>query len=132
MIDGCRDWQEHGLITPECVDEQTENYFYTQDTFNKWVEACCDVGPNKKEPTTVLWKSWQGWAKENNVEVGTETAFSESLKEAGFRYDKNLKLDDGSRCRGWHGLAMGRDPSGICLVAENDGLAHGKGGFYAG
>jgi putative DNA primase/helicase len=31
MIDGCLDWQKHGLVTPECVDEQTENYFSAQD-----------------------------------------------------------------------------------------------------
>jgi P4 family phage/plasmid primase-like protien len=68
LIDGCRDWQEHGLITPECVIEHTENYFYTQDSFNKWVEACCDVGPNMKDASTVLWKSWQIWSRENNVD----------------------------------------------------------------
>jgi putative DNA primase/helicase len=113
LIDGCRDWQEHGLITPKCVEERTENYFYTQDSFNKWVEACCDVGPNQKEASTVLWKSWQVWARENDVEVGTETAFSESLEQAGFRYDKNLKFDDGSRRRGWHGLAKARDPADL-------------------
>jgi len=27
MIDGCLDWQKHGLVTPACVEEQTENYF---------------------------------------------------------------------------------------------------------
>ena len=109
LIDGCRDWQEHGLITPKSVEEQTESYFYTQDSFRKWLEACCEVGANKKEATTVLWKSWQGWAAENKVEMGTETAFSESLGEAGFRYDKNLKVEDGSRRRGWHGLVLAND-----------------------
>jgi len=113
MIDGCMDWQAHGLITPKCVDEQTENYFYTQDTFSKWLEACCDIGPNKKESTAVLWKSWQGWAKNNGVEIGTETAFAECLGEAGFRYDKNCKLEDGSRCRGWHGLEKAVDDGGF-------------------
>ena len=110
LIDGCLDWQKNGLVTPECVEEHTENYFYTQNSFNKWVEACCEVGPNEKDASTVLWKSWQGWSKQNSVETGTETAFSESLKEAGYRYDKNLKFEDGSKRRGWHGLAMCREP----------------------
>jgi hypothetical protein len=45
----------------------------------------------QKEASTVLWKSWQVWARENDVEVGIETAFSESLEQAGYRYNKNLK-----------------------------------------
>jgi putative DNA primase/helicase len=104
LIDGCLDWHKCGLITPECVKEQTANYFYNQDQFKRWLEACCDVGANKKSPTIVLWKSWQAWAKENDVGVGTETAFSESLSEAGFRYDKHVKGEDGKYYRGWHGV----------------------------
>jgi putative DNA primase/helicase len=118
LIDGCRDWQEHGLVTPDCVEEHTENYFYTQDSFNKWVEACCDIGPNEKDASTVLWKSWQIWSKQNNVETGTETAFSESLEQAGFRYDKNLKFEDGSRRRGWHGLAKGVDQEELARAGQ--------------
>jgi putative DNA primase/helicase len=54
MIDGCLDWQRNGLVEPECVKEHTVNYFYTQDQFSKWLEACCYQGPDKREATTVL------------------------------------------------------------------------------
>ena len=37
LIDWCRDWQEHELITPKSVEEQTESYFYTQYLFRKWL-----------------------------------------------------------------------------------------------
>ena len=108
LIDGCLDWQKHGLITPECVEEQTESYFYTQDQFRKWLEACCNRGPDKRDASTVLWTSWRVWAKNNQVDAGTETSFSESLSEAGFRYDKNLKCEGGVR-RGWRGLEMNKE-----------------------
>jgi putative DNA primase/helicase len=106
LIDNCVKWQTEGLKVPSCVEEQTENYFYTQNQFGKWLEACCIVGPNKSAPTTILWKSWQVWAKEHSVEVGTETAFSESLAEAHFRYDKHARGKDNKEYRGWHGLEI--------------------------
>src|SRR5215467_6777707 len=31
LVDGCLDWQRHGLVTPQCVEEQTESYFSAQD-----------------------------------------------------------------------------------------------------
>ena len=109
FIDGCLDWQANGLITTECVEEQTANYFYTQDTFGKWLESCCDEGKNKSEASGVLWRSWQLWAKEHDVSVGDETAFAESLREHGFEYVKNLPGSDGKYHRGWRGLEVARN-----------------------
>jgi putative DNA primase/helicase len=116
IIDACLDWQKHGLITPECVEEQTENYFYTQDTFSKWLESCCELGPNTKDTSTVLWRSWQTWTKENNIGAGDETAFSESLREKGFQYVKNIMGSDGKYHRGWRGVAMARDVNPANIV----------------
>jgi putative DNA primase/helicase len=112
MIDGCLDWQANGLVEPECVKEHTSNYFYNQDQFGRWVEACCYQDVNAKSSTEALWKSWQVWSKEHGVEVGTETAFSESLGEAGFRYNKHTKMEDGSYKRGWQGLEIAQDGRG--------------------
>lgn len=109
LMDGCLDWQRNGLIIPKCVEEQTENYFYTQDSFTKWLEACCNVAKDKVASTTRLWKSWQGWTKENDVSAGDETAFAESLKEHGFQYVKNLPGSDGKYHRGYRGLEIAPD-----------------------
>ena len=64
---------------------------------------------DKKDTTEVLWQSWRAWAKQNDVSVGTETAFSESLREAGFVQDKYIRGSDGKYHRGWKGVAKGRD-----------------------
>jgi putative DNA primase/helicase len=109
LIDGCLDWQKHGLITPECVEEQTANYFYTQDSFSKWLEQCCVIGKDKKETSEALWRSWQLWAKEHGVTVGDETAFGESLREGEFVYGKNVPGTDGKYHRGWRGLEVAKD-----------------------
>jgi putative DNA primase/helicase len=103
LINGCLDWQTHGLVEPECVKEHTANYFDGQDQFRKWLEACCITGFDKQERTTVLWNSWRAWTKENQVEAGTETSFAENLTEAGFKWDKNLKFESGT-ARGWKGV----------------------------
>jgi putative DNA primase/helicase len=31
LIDGCIDWQAHGLVAPDCVEQQTEDYFQGED-----------------------------------------------------------------------------------------------------
>jgi putative DNA primase/helicase len=111
LINGCLDWQREGLVEPDCVKEHTANYFDGQDQFRRWLEACCIKGFDKQERTAVLWNSWRLWAKENQVEAGTETSFAENLTEAGFKYDKNLKFENG-KARGWKGLEMAKGGPG--------------------
>jgi putative DNA primase/helicase len=43
MIEGCLDWQEHGLIRPNVVNTATSDYFADEDVFGQWLEECCDV-----------------------------------------------------------------------------------------
>ena len=42
MIDGCLDWQTNGLVVPECVEQQTEDYFQGEDHVAHWLEECCE------------------------------------------------------------------------------------------
>ncbi len=100
---------QRARLTPECVEEQTANYFYTQDSFSKWQEQCCVEGKDKKASSAALWRSWQLWAKEHDVSVGDETAFAESLRERGFLYVKNLPGSDGKYHRGWRGLEVAKE-----------------------
>ena len=42
MIDGCLEWQEHGLAAPRCVTEATNKYFAEQDTVRNWMSECTE------------------------------------------------------------------------------------------
>src|SRR5262249_40024266 len=39
-IDGCLEWQEHGLAAPRCVVEATDKYFAEQNVVRTWMTEC--------------------------------------------------------------------------------------------
>jgi putative DNA primase/helicase len=80
IIDGCRDWQEHGLIVPKCVDEQTDKYFDQQDYVGQWFAECCEPHPNGKVASSDVWRSWVSWAEERKLKAGTEQDLTEKLE----------------------------------------------------
>lgn len=88
MIDGCLDWQRHGLIRPKVVVDATQEYFSDQDAFSHWLEEACVCKPGTSETSegsSRLFKSWGDYAKAAGVKPGTKTTFKDNLTAAGFR-----------------------------------------------
>jgi putative DNA primase/helicase len=106
FIDGCLDWQQHGLITPGCVEEQTENYFDAQDVRKQWFEECCVMGANQKVSSSEVWRNWAVWAEQKKVRIGTDIEFSEWLEGRGFKKKDHVLMRDGKRPRGWEGFSL--------------------------
>ncbi len=46
MIEGCRDWQRHGLLRPDAVTEATRDYFEAQDVMGRWLKERCWIAPH--------------------------------------------------------------------------------------
>jgi putative DNA primase/helicase len=44
MIDGCLEWQTHGLDPPMAVREATDTYFENEDSLGEWIMEACDQG----------------------------------------------------------------------------------------
>jgi putative DNA primase/helicase len=106
LIDGCRDWQEHGLIVPKCVDEQTDRYFDQQDYVGQWFAERCESNPNGRVPRIDVWESWARWAESRKVKVGTEQEFNEKLEAKGFRWVAHVRMPNGKRPKGWEGFVL--------------------------
>ncbi len=104
MLDGCLDWQIHGLVRPEVVLDATQNYFDDQDLFGRWIEESCDTGPRKWEPTGVLFASWQRFAKANGEEAGSAKAFNANLVKRGFTPERKKVFGEAKRA--FRGLAI--------------------------
>jgi P4 family phage/plasmid primase-like protien len=104
MIQGCLDWQNHGLIRPAVAKRATEAYFEAQDIFGQWLEECCEVGPSYADTGVSLWSSWQRFAQGQGEEPGNRIrGFPETLLERGFERCKNRF---GIRGRGFKGLRV--------------------------
>ncbi len=87
MIEGCLDWQAHGLIRPQSIIAATNEYFDDQDMFGHWLEECCNVERDnryKSANATTLFKSWQGYADACGENPGTNRTFSAAMLSRGF------------------------------------------------
>jgi putative DNA primase/helicase len=106
MIDGCIDWQMHGLIRPAIVASATNEYFADQDTVRQWVEDCCDTSdrpPHVADTCQSLFASWKAYANARGEEAGGSKSFGTRLQNLGFQPIKN---DCGIRRRGYKGIRV--------------------------
>lgn len=101
-IDGCLDWQQHGLVRPECVIAATQEYFSQQDIFGQWLDESCERGPRLWSETKALYESWVKYARANGEEPGDVRKFGPLLSKAGFIPHRTMAA------RGFKGLVLKR------------------------
>jgi putative DNA primase/helicase len=59
MIEGCLEWQRHGLQEPPAVQQATTAYLASEDALGTWMEECCSLDPNTKGSSSALYGSWK-------------------------------------------------------------------------
>jgi putative DNA primase/helicase len=87
MVDGCLDWQRHGLIRPQSVATATDEYMAAQDSFGAWLEDRCDVDIGNRSKTAAgeaLRTSWAEYAKSLGEEPGSSKRFADEMQKRGF------------------------------------------------
>jgi putative DNA primase/helicase len=95
MIEGCLDWQAHGLVKPESVLAATKEYFSDQDLFKHWLEEeChCEVGnSNISEASSVLFRSWREYALSAGNSPGTQQSFKDQMTRHKFKFYRGRKV----------------------------------------
>ena len=104
-IDGCLDWQQHGLVVPARVSAESAAYFASQDVFSAWLEDCCRIDQTATVLGAGLFASWSNFAEKSGEYPGTMRSFGDEIEARGFR-----------RIRNECGL-VGRGFLGLCLNA---------------
>jgi putative DNA primase/helicase len=89
MIDGCLDWQAHGLQRPKIVQQATAEYFEDQDLLAQWIAEECDVDPNSKASSTELFHSWKSYAEQHGEFAGSAKCFGPLLEQKNFTKKKS-------------------------------------------
>jgi putative DNA primase/helicase len=84
MIDGCLEWQEHGLDAPASVRDATRTYLAGQDTIKNWLEECT-VEADAETPSATLFASWREWCDANGEFAGSSRTFSQRLTDLGLQ-----------------------------------------------
>lgn len=98
MIDGCLDWQAHGLVRPAVVTGATAAYFEEQDSMQHWIDECCVTGGrNVSDTTENLFKSWTSYALTNGEKAGTTRWFNQAMARLGAEWIKDTPNHRGKR-----------------------------------
>ena len=91
-----------GLKPPLIVQEATNTYFESEDFFNEWLAACCELGANAYENPTNLFNSFKSYTEEINEPTGSDREFRQRLEKAGFT--RGSSTSKGGRF--WRGLRL--------------------------
>lgn len=83
MIEGFRHWRRSGLNPPASIAAATSDYLSSQDDLRQWREDRTENRPGSEENGIALFRSWDGWKRDRNEEVGTARSFYAKLNDAG-------------------------------------------------
>jgi len=95
MLEGCEDWLKNGFAIPQCVLDETAEYFAEQDLTAQWIGENCEIAEGATERAGTLLDDW----KEFMVSMGesnglNKTRFGNEMKshmgKHGF-YKKHIK-----------------------------------------
>jgi len=87
MIEGCSDWQKHGLVRPKSVEDATNEYFLEQNVLQQWLDEACEVdkeNPHLTEGAIHLFGSWAAFVAKMGEGKATMKSFSQTLSREGF------------------------------------------------
>jgi putative DNA primase/helicase len=99
-VQGCLDWQAHGLDAPAAVVAATADYRDEMDILGDFLADCCQPDPEQSVKASVLHTRLEYWARQNGREPITQTTLGNRLAERGY---VKKKTNTGIH---WLGLAL--------------------------
>ena len=105
MVEGCLQWQEHGLGEPESVTEATRQYRSEMDTLAAFFEDRCVIREGVMTPASLLYKQYQMWCDDAGENAETQKMFGMRLSERGFVSEK-IKHGEHKDRKGWFGIGL--------------------------
>lgn len=84
MIDGCIEWQQHGLMRPDAVVEATKDYLSDEDTLGQWIDDCCVIDEKEKVLSSEAYHSYKKRAESHGEKPVSQKRFSQRLESRGY------------------------------------------------
>lgn len=82
MLDGCLEWQQHGLKPPQVITDATNTYLETEDAIGQWIEECCDQTGSTDSAS--LFESYRKWCDRNGEHELSRRAWANTMVERNF------------------------------------------------
>jgi putative DNA primase/helicase len=84
-VEGCLEWQEHGLGEPASVVAATNQYRSEMDTLAAFFEERCVIRPDAVAQATPLYKEYRMWCDDAGERPEKQKTFGMRLAERGFK-----------------------------------------------
>src|SRR5215203_1518409 len=116
MVEGCLEWQEHGLGEPKAVRDATDQYRNEMDTLAAFLDEECVIAASCKVLAERLYQTYAMWCDKSGEHKQPKKAFVARLDERGFKRRRETAGVNKGRYI-WHGIGFrgGDEPP------ENDG-----------
>lgn len=85
ILDGLRDYLDHGLLVPEAVCNATGEYRSDSDPLGRFLEACTLSTPGTRTKASDMHQVYSAWARANGESSWTSKGLSGALRDRGFR-----------------------------------------------
>jgi putative DNA primase/helicase len=83
IVQGCLEWQNGGLQTPDEVKAATNDYRNEMDEIGIFLTECCILNPNVKTNPTNLYEAYKKWCEDTGETVLKQRDFGVRLTERG-------------------------------------------------
>lgn len=83
-VEGCQEWQKHGLEEPQEVTAATETYRSDMDILSRFMSDCCITPTQRTVKSSALYEKYKNWCKEGGEYPLPQTKFNLRLTEKGF------------------------------------------------
>jgi putative DNA primase/helicase len=130
LLDGLRDWLDHGLIEPEDVTKATAKYRETSDPLGRFLAACVVAAPGQRVQSSVLHTLYEAWCKSSGEKAWTNRGLSMAMDERGYQRAQ-------SNVMWWHDIKLIHsvddfvDASGHARTFSKDGEPEQEAGDVA-
>jgi len=84
VLEGARDWQEHGLGMPPEIAEAVKKYRKETDNIRGFIDECCVRDERERIKPGELFAAYQGWCKSANEPAAGPAEFKTALVDQGF------------------------------------------------
>ena len=64
-VEGCMEWQKHGLQPPEIVRAATQQYKDDQDILSQFFDETCVLKPQAQVTAKAFYAAYESWCHEN-------------------------------------------------------------------
>lgn len=85
LLDGIRDWCDHGLVEPNDVVKATAEYRSDSDPFGRFAATCIQHDPGGRVQSSVLHSVYDGWCRAIGEKVWTTKGLANAMRERGYQ-----------------------------------------------